>query len=488
MARNLVDGTISGEATWSARIGMRVADSSEESDVQAIAEQLVKGSSLPEQCFVPAGYGVKPGERVLLVVNSFYDSAVVEAIAQAIVAAQSRVDVVCVDMGLDRPLNEVDEFKGFIHNWPDVPEDNEVRGWIERVKWADRLAQEENYDLLIHGVGQPPIRRGYRSETLPFTSREVFPAATFPHEVWTAINAKAWDMIWHKGRGGKVRITDPEGTDIAFTLCEEYYDPERYKETNSHPFFQETATLGHLFARQTPPLMRDTEDATGVVAGTTNHCSCPYPNAKAYIEGGRVVALEGGGRYGDAWRELLAETEGVHYPEYPDKGLFWWWETGIGTNPKMRRPSNAFMLSGCGTTYERLRSGVVHIGLGTAPLGLSERWASQVGLPYGHLHVHLLNCTYEIACKDGNNIKVIENGHLTALDDPEVIELASNYGDAKELLREVWQAPMPGITEPGDYWKDYAPNPLAWLTSQDRAQVMQVSSSSFAATSHQTTR
>ena len=467
MNKTTANGPVSGRANWLARIGMHVPDSPGKPDMLAIAAQLVKGTSVP-QSFVPSGYAVKPGERILMVVNSFYDSAVVDAIVQAILNAQARVDVICVDMGPDRPLEEIDELRGFMFNWPGIAEKNEIRDWSERLKWVERVAEEQKYDLLIHGVGQPPIPKSYRSDTIPWTSGEVFPSATFPHEVWDVVNTTAWDMIWNKGRGGKVRITDPEGTDIAFTLSEEYYDVNRYKATDSHPFFQQKPAFGHLFARQTPPLYREKEDAAGVVAGTTNHFSCPYPNIKAYIEGGRVVSVVGGGKYGEAWREILNATKNVRYPEYPDSGMFWWWETGVGTNPKMLRPSNAFMLSGCGTTYERLRSGVVHIGVGTPPIGPTVRWASAEGVPHGHLHIHLLNCTYEITCKDGTEIKVIEDGHLTALDDPEVVKVASKYGDAREILREVWRAPIPGITVPGNYAEEYAQNPLAWLKSYRR--------------------
>jgi len=69
----------------------------------------------------------------------------------------------------------------------------------------------------------------------------------------------------------------------------------------------------------------------------------------------------------------------------------------------------------------------------------------------------------KLKAKDGKEYTVIDNGHLTSLDDPAVIAVAEKYGDAKALLKEDWDAPMPGITCAGDYLKDYAPNPLKWL-------------------------
>ncbi|MBI3014654.1 MAG: hypothetical protein HYY65_06260 [Candidatus Tectomicrobia bacterium] len=406
---------------------------------------------------------MKPGERALLVVNSFYDQAVVDAIVQAIRKLPGKVDLISVDMGPDRPLNYTDELLGFMHNCPGVPEVNEVRQWIERVRWAEEVAERGEYDILIHTLGGSLPAKKFRYGGIPWTSREVFPAADFPYEVWDAINHRAWDQIWNKGRGGKVRLTDPEGTDITFTFPEESYDLNRYAQTKSLPLFQEKPFFGHLFGRPTPPYERSSEDASGVVAGTINHISSPFPRIKLHIEGGKAVRIEEGGKYGDAWRELLDIGKKIRYPEYPSEGLFWWWELAIGTNPKMRRPSNAFMLSGAGALSERLRSGIIHIGIGTVLYGPSENWAEEKKHPYGHMHVHLLFPTYEIICRDGKRIKVVDNGHLTALDDPEVVALAAKYGDPKEILREEWIPPVPGISVPGDYWQDYAREPRDWL-------------------------
>jgi len=446
---------------WSVRAGMSFPGNDKER-LAEIADHLVTAPSLA-QAFIPPGYDVKPGEKVLMAVNSFYDAELVEAVAAAIVRAGATVDVVCIDMGEERELVETDEFKGFIHDWRDITEDNEIRNWSARRSWVEKAAAEQGYDLLIHGVGQPPMKNVYRSDTIPWTSAEVFPSAAFPREVWDLVETKGWDLIWNKGRGGKVRITDPEGTDISFTLREEYYDMERYKDSGFAPFFSEKPFFCHYWACPTPPYDLDKWDATGVVSGTTNHFSCPYPNVKVQIKNGKVVSVEGGGEYGKAWRELMEDTKEIQYPGYPDKGLFWFWEVGVGTNPKMARPSNAFMLSGCGTTFERLRSGVVHIGMGTMPKSHAEDWAAENKLPWGHLHVHLLNCTYEITTKAGEVIYLIKDGRLTSLDDPEVIAAAGKYGDPDEILKEAWKAPIPGITVPGDYERDYAPDPMAWL-------------------------
>ena len=45
-----------------------------------------------------------------------------------------------------------------------------------------------------------------------------FPQPDFPFELWDLINHEAWNQILNKSKGGKVRLTDPEGTDVSFTF------------------------------------------------------------------------------------------------------------------------------------------------------------------------------------------------------------------------------------------------------------------------------
>jgi hypothetical protein len=142
----------------------------------------------------------------------------------------------------------------------------------------------------------------------------------------------------------------------------------------------------------------------------------------------------------------------------PSAGLFWFWEAAIGTNPKISRPSRIHRLASGGFEWERRRSGVIHLGFGTFWRGPEERWAGERGLLYGHLHVHLLFPTLVIETLNGKSITVIDNGRLTAMDDPEIRAVASEFGDPDKLLREDWSAPIPGISAPGSY-DEYAANP-----------------------------
>ena len=60
-------------------------------------------------------------------------------------------------------------------------------------------------------------------------------------------------------------------------------------------------------------------------------------------------------------------------------------------------------------------------------------------------------------------LKLADKGHLTSLDDPKVRSFAVKYGDPNEILSYDWVPPVPGINCEGDYWKDYAPDPAAYL-------------------------
>jgi hypothetical protein len=198
--------------------------------------------------------------------------------------------------------------------------------------------------------------------------------------------------------------------------------------------------------------------ASGVVAGTTSHFSRPFPRIQVFIEGGRIVRIEGGNKYGAEWRRLVDMTRDTVYPGWGGAGRFWLWEVAIGTNPKITRPPNIYRLSSGGFEWERRRSGIIHVGIGSRWRGPEEEWAARQKIWYGHLHVHLLFPTVTIITTAGEKLTVIEHGRLTALDDLEVRELAKKHGDPDELLREDWIPAIPGISALGSY-EEYARDP-----------------------------
>ena len=408
------------------------------------------------------GYGAtKPGDRVLIAIDTHYEQRVAEAFAQALRERGATVDILRIDAGPDREFEELDEIKVTIR---DVPFEKAPRRW-EGLPWVERIAEANGYDLLIHGKGGPTKQTSFRYEQIPWLRAEHLEqgAATFPEDLHHLINVRTWDRIWTKGRGGKVHLTDPEGTDLTFTLHEEYFDGSRRgfvaDPVRSH---------GHLHGHPPQPILPQ-EDATGVIAGTTSHFARPFPHIRLHFEGGRLEAVEGGGKYGDAWRELLAATKKNEYPVFPRPGLFWLWELAIGTNPRVQRPSRIHLLSSGGFEWERRRSGVIHAGIGTRWRGPEEVWAGERGITYGHLHVHLLFPTYAITTTSGETVKVIDHGRLQALDDPEVREYARRYGDPDRLLREDWIPEIPGINARGSY-QDFARDPVRYLYPREQTE------------------
>jgi hypothetical protein len=214
-----------------------------------------------------------------------------------------------------------------------------------------------------------------------------------------------------------------------------------------------------------PTPIEPDDDSTGVIAGTLNHFSRPFPRIELDVENARLTGIRGGGAYGDAWRELEAETAATEYPSFPAPGLFWLWELAIGTNPKIARPANIGWLSSGGFEWERRRAGIIHCGLGTRWRSSEEVWAGERRLLYGHLHVHLMAATLVVETADAV-IPIIEAGRLSAYDDPDVRDLAATFGDPDRLLADDWVPEIPGITVPGSY-ADYARDPARFIYGPD---------------------
>ena len=78
----------------------------------------------------------------------------------------------------------------------------------------------------------------------------------------------------------------------------------------------------------------------------------------------------------------------------------------------------------------------------------NRAWALERGFPPYHHHVILLFPTVTIQTRDGREVTLIDKGRLTALDDPEVRQVAAKFGDPDELFREDWIPAILGINAP----------------------------------------
>jgi hypothetical protein len=399
------------------------------------------------------GYGATaPGDRVLIAIDREYDPRIPDAVARALREKGARVDVITVDIGDDEVFDELDEIRVIMRR---EPWDRDPRRW-EGIPWIEEMALRNGYTLLIHGKGGGIPNTPHRYEAIPWLQLEQFVsrATTFPRDVHTLINEKVWSTFRERGRGGKVHLTDPEGTDLTYTLWGDYFDGTRRG-------YGQVPWWGHVMGHAPTPILPQ-EDATGVVAGTMNHFSRPFRPIRVILQDGRVESVEGGGGYGDAWRAMLAESREVQYPCFPRPGLFWLWEIAIGTNPKIQRPAAIHRHSSGGMEWERRRSGVIHAGFGTRWRGSEEVWAGEHRILYGHLHVHLMFSTLTITTTRGEDLRVIDKGHLTVLDDPEVRDRAASHGDPDAMLQEEWVPDIPGISSGGRY-EEYARDPAAWI-------------------------
>jgi len=290
---------------------------------------------------------------------------------------------------------------------------------------------------------------------------------TYPDEIEMEIERKIIDML---GKASAVRITDPEGTHLEYNLT-----PEQAKRWQNGAWFyghllldplqataQESATQFKV-TPDVPPVFRD---INGVLAGTSGHMGY-FPRMELFFEHGRLVKVKGGGKYGEMISDMMERYKNVHWPGYPDKGFFWYCDCALCTVVKsFRRTSDMF------NSYwrlpnitERNRAGIFHMGIGSRMHGREYlNYAKENKLPTGHIHVHVYFATFEIKIQGSDYwYKVIDKGTPTGMWHPDIRALAIKYGDPDELLSFDWVPPLPGINCDGDYAKDYAPDPIAYL-------------------------
>jgi hypothetical protein len=290
----------------------------------------------------------------------------------------------------------------------------------------------------------------------------------FPGDVWKTMEQKILDSLPFIE---SVRMTDPEGTDVRWSVTEE--EAEKWARAALlqghlflYPLQGSRGILDAAFDSQVFP------DSNGFLAGCSNHTAY-YPCVKVTIEHGMLTKIDGGGRMGEMARVLLNEPElkNAHYPDAPKPGYWYWFEAALGTNPKYFRPLHALAQGGPGriNTFERNRSGVFHFGMGMETLDKEARqFCDEKDLPCDHAwHIHNYFITYAAKLRDEDQtINIVDKGHLSTLDNAEVRALTSRYGDPDLILREEWIPGMPGINEPGDYQKDYAPDPWAYIRKE----------------------
>jgi hypothetical protein len=298
-------------------------------------------------------------------------------------------------------------------------------------------------------------------------------AHSWPDELWRQVDIRVVEQL---DDAAEVRITSPEGTDIGWKVTEHQSELWQKGAWQSGHIMASTIQ-GIRFAHPVETFEREAEilfpTLNGVVGGTSNHTGY-FPHIQVHVEGGMISRIEGGGRYGELWREVVDRYKDVKYPGFPYKGWAYFNDSSIGTNPKSyRHIEHIWSYTDSWTNLpERAMAGVIHFGFG------AEHWdqdflkfAKEHRLPTMHFpHVHNLMCTYSVRKRStGEWQDVIRDGRLTALDDPDVVRLASSLG-GPHLLEYDWIPALPGINHPGDYRTDYANDPVAWITREQRGE------------------
>lgn len=433
--------------------------------VESVEELLPYFEAVARRPYGPGlwpAWGLQEGERVLLRVTNWHHPMVVEAARLTLEKFGCKYKIEEEDKGPIPIWEGHDEVEYYLKRTP------ELARWMDEWEEFDRTGE---YDKIIMGYGGPILRdRHIKIQRFPFITPEMVASAAheLPAEVLIAIDEWTWAAL----RGAKtVHITDPEGTDLRFTNHDEYWNSDRTvynrkhveKAYSSNVEYGETYLPGHVWGR--PHFHIPQEDGHGVIAGTMNHIA-PYPRMEMEIRDSKIVEFRGGGEFGEKLRRLAEKNKDVQYPGYNSPGLMHWWEASIGTNPKVHRPREGYARGyNCGL-YERTRSGIIHIGFGTVISADTERQAAKEGKTVGHWHIHLNYPTYVAEGTPDGDVVVIENGHLKALDDPGVREVAAKYGDPDVMLREDWIPAVPGLNIPGDYDRDYASDPLKFTLTE----------------------
>jgi hypothetical protein len=398
-------------------------------------EQLMPGT----RYYLEHAIKLQKGEQVLIVDDSTVgDPLITDAWARAARERGAVVDVITLDLTSHRPKPEVGPLGSESTSWwPTWLEDAILKADATLVLTPLNINHGIRRDLVLAkwNAGRLGLPGNiYTREQLAFTKW-----TTYPAELDVALQRKLYEQTSVDTGPKVIRITDPLGTDLTFTQ-----DIDRDWIRKAFPFDLNRVEVAlthrteYMFHHnKISPGLSKKPDAHGRIVATSM-ATGPIPMVKLYIEGGRIAKVEGQGAAADDWRRGVEEHKDIDYGFPHGKGAGWVEGVYIGTQPKVVRPDffnpRYFQEQGSYNYWwcDIKRSGFMHIGFGKGWSGLDglkrdlPAWHSDVFIPFPTMYV--------------NGKKIIDNGHLMLLDDPEIRKIAAKYGDPDELLREEWIA------------------------------------------------
>lgn len=385
--------------------------------------------------------GAKAGDKILLITEITTDPLVIAAIRNA-----------ALEVGAEFNLIE-------LHGYPEItdPVETEVTYVNKRVDqmwpgWIWQAIEQVNivavgYGLEVHTT-TAEIRKWFADRDIrmirfPYYTPEMMllSGVNYPDELFEAISRKVWSQVY----GARViRVTDPLGTDITIRLDPGYWD--RKKNAYKNFLTDEAGVIwpGHIMI--VPFFSR--EKASGKLVSDTLHGG-HIPETSVLIRDSRYAEVSGEGSFAEYLRDVQHQYKDVTLPGAPGPGADFLMEISIGTQPKASR-APVEDLAGVprffGFAEGRKRAGVVHVSFGTPTSQFVEEqslsndlldFLKEKDLIVQHMDAELYHATYTA---DGR--KIVEDGRLLALDDPEIRQIASKYGDPDELLKLDWIPPV----------------------------------------------